>query len=685
MAYQPEIEKLQQRYEADPSRNFAQLAEAYRREGKLDDALQLLRTHLEERPKYVSGLIVLGRCLLDNLDDREARETFERVLAVDPEHIIALKSLADIAERGGQVADARKWLERLLEVDPMNNAAQQALRRLGEAGAPAVAQPESAVSEPDLAAAEPAAAGEVAGFEPTMVELAIESAPAAEETVAAEAGEEPTAEIERVEPVELTPTVIEAPAVDVGEAPAALGDEFEIERASAEYDVVAADIEAIEVEQSAEAALPPTVEIPAASTDEAAEGGAEEEAETTPESSEAEQEPLDVGVDPADLQPFDSTLGWGTGERTSGQITADDIMEAERMHEAVEPPAHELPGLEEAEIPDLAAGGAELAAPVEPLETVELEPPAETELVAGLAPTSIVEAEEIGVAEPGEAGPAEVPEPAAAAAAEAGGDEAAAESPRESSDSLAGLPVFLPDAGGEEPGEGAAEPEPVVTETMAEVYAKQGLLAEAKQVYRTLLEGRPGDARLEARLAELERESAGGAGGAGGAVEEPRAKYAASVTGGESARAYLISILAARPAPAAVELPGAGAGAPAESASERPPSAATDEPATPMDEAFEGEPLEPRGAPTVPAADDISLMAVFGESPEPQAPETASAPEESGPAASDEPTGGFSFDEFFGEKKSTPEPADHGQMPRDTLADDEGDDAFRDWLKGLKS
>ncbi|MCH7876437.1 MAG: hypothetical protein IH965_14240 [Gemmatimonadetes bacterium] len=104
-----------------------------------------------------------------------------------------------------------------------------------------------------------------------------------------------------------------------------------------------------------------------------------------------------------------------------------------------------------------------------------------------------------------------------------------------------------------------------------------------------------------------------------------------------------------------------------------------------MDEAFEGEPPEPRGAPTVPAADDVSLMAVFGESPEPQAPEAASAPEESGPAASDEPTGGFSFDEFFGEKKSTPEPADHGQMPRDTLADDEGDDAFRDWLKGLKS
>jgi len=41
----------------------------------------------------------------------------------------------------------------------------------------------------------------------------------------------------------------------------------------------------------------------------------------------------------------------------------------------------------------------------------------------------------------------------------------------------------------------AMEPEPVITETMAEVYVKQGLYAEAKDVYRKLVQRRPETAR----------------------------------------------------------------------------------------------------------------------------------------------------------------------------------------------
>ena len=61
MAYEPELEKLERRYQDDPARNFAQLAERYRKDGRLEDALTLLRGHLAERPNYVSGLVVLGR------------------------------------------------------------------------------------------------------------------------------------------------------------------------------------------------------------------------------------------------------------------------------------------------------------------------------------------------------------------------------------------------------------------------------------------------------------------------------------------------------------------------------------------------------------------------------------------------------------------------------------------------
>ncbi len=47
--------------------------------------------------------------------------------------------------------------------------------------------------------------------------------------------------------------------------------------------------------------------------------------------------------------------------------------------------------------------------------------------------------------------------------------------------------------------------EAVVTETMAELYASQGLYSDALAVYRQLAEARPDDERLEARILDLER------------------------------------------------------------------------------------------------------------------------------------------------------------------------------------
>jgi tetratricopeptide (TPR) repeat protein len=63
-------------------------------------------------------------------------------------------------------------------------------------------------------------------------------------------------------------------------------------------------------------------------------------------------------------------------------------------------------------------------------------------------------------------------------------------------------PVDTPESGGE----GAFDP--VVTETMAELYAGQGLYARAAEVYRELLRTRPGDERLRAKLREAESRAA---------------------------------------------------------------------------------------------------------------------------------------------------------------------------------
>src|SRR5262245_54814017 len=131
MAPSREIEKLQRRWQENPlGLTFAPLAEAYRKEGMFADALDLLSIGLAQHPNYVPAHIVRGRCLLDTHSDAAAETAFVRVTELDPENVIALKSLAEIAERGGRYSDAVARLERLLEFDRNNEDAEQQLERL---------------------------------------------------------------------------------------------------------------------------------------------------------------------------------------------------------------------------------------------------------------------------------------------------------------------------------------------------------------------------------------------------------------------------------------------------------------------------------------------------------------------------------------------------------------------------
>ncbi|MGH7671673.1 MAG: tetratricopeptide repeat protein, partial [Gemmatimonadales bacterium] len=130
MAYTSEIEKLERRWAENPKgRNFAPLADAYRKAGELDRAIELCQNGLALHPDYVSAHIVFGRCLIDMKNDAGAQEVFRKVLALDAENIIALKILGDIAERNGRFDETVDWLTRLLAADPMNGDAAEALAR----------------------------------------------------------------------------------------------------------------------------------------------------------------------------------------------------------------------------------------------------------------------------------------------------------------------------------------------------------------------------------------------------------------------------------------------------------------------------------------------------------------------------------------------------------------------------
>jgi tetratricopeptide (TPR) repeat protein len=613
MAASSEIEKLERRYAENPDgRYFAPLADAYRKAGQVDRALELVRAGLEKHADYLSAHIVLGRCLLDKKDDEGAGQAFRRVLTLDSENIIALKSLAEIEERKGDLVQARQWLQQLLHIDPMNADAEADLTRLGGAIASAPTTPMEAVA---------------VELEPVEARFSF-----ADVLPTDEPPQPP--EFLPPHPPEAPPTAPEGPTVVV-------------------------DSEGIVPSQF----TPPTEEVP---------------------------------VQELEIKPFDDSLAWGTGDRSSRSVSQADIERALHEHESsltetsqlLEPSegagephvAAEPISIEDAwasgasdefsgrasrptTVPDLGAvevdsgdsAGWDTPGAEEPAPELTLPEPELTEDGLRDRPSGVLEMPELAPAEmgvepsltdlpiimPEDVTPAEeMARPSArqlAAVPEAPAGEA----------EFAGLPV-LAEATPEHP---AAEPEtpPLLTETMGDLYLRQGFSAEAADVYRRLIEQRPDDVGLMAKLAS---------------IEGPPPSLSAAALGTESSRSWLQRLALSRIAgPVSLVAPEPSEG----------PS--------PMEQAFsqsESAP-EPAGEPTRPATDSFTLDAIFGAQGGAAAEPAPALP----PAAAPAPPTGTSFDAFFGA------PPEDGSVRPDTdtqSAPPPEDDisSFNSWLRGLK-
>ena len=192
----------------------------------------------------------------------------------------------------------------------------------------------------------------------------------------------------------------------------------------------------------------------------------------------------------------------------------------------------------------------------------------------------------------------------------------------------------------------AREPELVVTETMAEIFLRQGHRELALAVYTQLSLRDPDNRRLAELAAALSEELAPPA--PPPPPEAPAPRYAAAETGGRSVQTLFGALLSAsRPAVATAIHP----------------------------PAFET-PRRAGGEPTRPAQEPLSLGAVFGD-------EAAPAGPASPPSSGGEP----SFEEFFTAGSSAdaelPRPPEHdpatagSQVPEDL-------EQFNAWLRGLK-
>jgi tetratricopeptide (TPR) repeat protein len=86
--------------------------------GEYADAIQLCKERLAVEPQLLSARIAYGVALARAGQAESAKEQFFYVLSTDPDNLVALKHLGDIAFAEGDEFSAMAKYERILEIDP---------------------------------------------------------------------------------------------------------------------------------------------------------------------------------------------------------------------------------------------------------------------------------------------------------------------------------------------------------------------------------------------------------------------------------------------------------------------------------------------------------------------------------------------------------------------------------------
>ena len=487
-----EIAKLEALYANNPGgRVFTHLAEAYRRTGDLDKARTILEDGIGRYPDYASAHVVLGRVLQDQGHIHSATVSFRRVLELDPENRVALRSLGDLARLSGRRQEALDHYRHLKSLDPTDEELHALVEDLSQPAEddtadlidttplPLLEDPvETAVSD----AVDEPAFSETAGSAPELPEakavtpdFALDWGTDEEEeglpgdlahlAAASTAGDLSLPGPEPEAPADAEPEP-EMPAVP--ETVFDLESTFPIEPA---FEPTLQDVEPLATEPAFQQ---PQVDEPAAVTEP------------------IDLEPAEFSVDPAALDEREP-------ESEPEPLAFEPLLPGSE-EPPIEPIPMPLPQIELTEAPEAEPSDEEFE-PVPPIAAeAEIEPVAEMP-----------------------------PEPASM--------EAAAPEPEPSFESM-----LSTSRGGLTP-LAAAEPEvELPTETLGDLYRRQGFNDRAAEVYRTLLQQRPDDEQLEAKLREVE-----------GAVAEPAAPAAGQTEPERADEA---------PPSAWIEGPGAAAGAP---------------------------------------------------------------------------------------------------------------------------
>jgi predicted Zn-dependent protease len=122
------IRRQEERLARDPtSLVFAQLAELYRRAGRVADAIACCREGLSRHPRDTEGRLILARALADEGQFDAAIAQTRAILALSPKDVQGHRVMAEIARRQGDIDTAVHHLEEVVVLDAHDRASRALL------------------------------------------------------------------------------------------------------------------------------------------------------------------------------------------------------------------------------------------------------------------------------------------------------------------------------------------------------------------------------------------------------------------------------------------------------------------------------------------------------------------------------------------------------------------------------
>lgn len=134
-AAQSAIRRYEERLARDPaSLAFAPLADAYRKAGRVRDAIRLCREGLERFPHYTTARLVLAKAYLDDGDTQQAAAELGSLVAAGSKDPEAHRLLAQLHRMAGRLDEAVAHLEQAARLDPGDRESRLALELLRGGG-----------------------------------------------------------------------------------------------------------------------------------------------------------------------------------------------------------------------------------------------------------------------------------------------------------------------------------------------------------------------------------------------------------------------------------------------------------------------------------------------------------------------------------------------------------------------